>query len=416
MIDTIHIRLSNLRSYPELAHTLRTYDRGVKDMVYVGNRTPQNQRFIAYHNEDGTNIVTSFRDKFVASSSYEVSYKIEYVKDCIDFNISIPKYIWGNNLRMYVTHKTHKDFDYINGASISGNLKESFRKLHEFVRMFNEKHLQAKLIDISLIRIDLCFNMFFQNKVEKNQYLYYLKSRAPRHSRNTSNNPVYRTGIYRTSKLNTLKIYDKGEEFKKNDSKKVREPEKLQKIADKILRYEVEFKASFFKKFINTQLEDYKNSPYIKKLRERVKTNDFIYWYLENKNLQMNFEPSSAYFYNSYLHQQAVNYFKKFLSSFKVESITEDTLQTKILRHNNYVRMNKVEKLHKINDRRLKQFVTDLATYGRERLIVMDIYPKATYYRNIKKLKDIGFDTPEIVAPLSFINNFNLEKYHDLFF
>jgi len=420
MIDTIHLRVIELRRYPELLTTFRKYDKGSKEVVAFHNAPLQHQRFIHYHNDTGTNIVTSYSHKFVASHHYEIAYKIDYTKDCIDFNISIPKYMFGHNLKMCVKHKTDRDYNYTQGHDIKHNLKDSYSVLMRFVNQFNLKYLNVDRAHILLKRIDLCFNRFFTDKVAKSQYLFYLKGRSPKYTRSTSNNPMYKTGIYRSSRYHTCKIYDKGIEFAKHDKKKLvklQNTDELQAIANKILRYEVEFKDSFFKRFVALELKKEASSSYLRYVKNNVGESAYNRQYkdLSVPDFNINFSPSSAGYLNKRLYGKILFRFYDFLQTFSVGNIQPDALHNKINAHNNYVRLAKIEKTTKLNDRLLKKFVDDLATYGRNKLLQAGLYPRSTYYRNIKKLKDIGFASPEIISPISFVSSLSLDDYHSHF-
>lgn len=411
MLDTIHIELRNLRNYPELQNHLRQYDVGVKDTVSFSKNL--HQRFIHYANPDGVNIVTSYSHKLVASHHYEVAYRIDYVRDIISFNISIPKFLYGNNIRQFVAHKLDKDFDYYKAEDVEYNLQETFSRLQTFVKMFNNKFLRANLSDIVLKRIDFCFNRFFQNKVDKAQYLFYLKGKSIRYTRDSSNSPIYRTGIYRSSRYMTCKIYDKGEEFKKHDAKKIiHRLDKLQLVADKILRYEIEFKASIWKRYIRQELEKQTSSSYCRYLQKNFTTN--VLSVRDWKNFDLNFDNKSQYFFNKKIFMMCARKFYKFVQHHSVNSVPVDALTEKIIGYNNYCKNAPIiEK--KVSDRNLKKFVKDLNEYGRDKIFRLNLYSRSTYYRNITLLKKIGFENVEILSPCSFVNNFNFGTYHTIF-
>ena len=91
-------------------------------------------------------------------------------------------------------------------------------------------------------RVDTCANYLMQNGDEVKSYIRYLQRLDyPRRKGNQYSD----TGLYFVSGYNTLKIYYKGDEFKKHDASRFDDEvlrKKLQNDANKILRVEVELK------------------------------------------------------------------------------------------------------------------------------------------------------------------------------
>ena len=120
-------------------------------------------------------------------------------------------------------------------------------------------------------------------------------------------------------------------------------------------------------------------------------------------------------FFNSTLFDLAVRRFYKFLKVYKIEQIEAGDLEKKIMRHNAMSKY-KFARSKKINMRKLNIFVQDLIKYGKDSLIKFDYYDKRTYYRNMRQLKLLGFESPQVIAPFAFLDNWNLVKYHEFFY
>lgn len=143
----------------------------------------------------------------------------------IRFEFSAPKIVFGHNL-------------------LSISVEDMFDAIFHVKNAF-ETNFGVKLPIVSkwfLNRLDVCANFEMNSESEVKAYIQNLqRQNFPRRIRNNYED----TGIYFASRHNTLKLYAKGEEFKKHDLKRfVNEIEGKyhHNIAKKILRVEVELK------------------------------------------------------------------------------------------------------------------------------------------------------------------------------
>lgn len=244
MIDTIKITLSNVSKYPIIK---TQYERATNegnttiDIDYDTGEFLENTKIRAIlHHDSNSLIPLTKRGKLhIASSTYDLSYKYNVQQDTVDFEFSIPKYLYGTNILQFVNYF---DQDY----------QAQYNKLMHFIRTFADKHFIEKidLFDLFLNRIDLCYNQFFASKFDALKYLNEQKQLLAKYERNSKNEGVsFGTSLTYVTKRYSFKIYHKGTEFKKHDKVKLanKNPtgeniEYLQEVSDKILRYEITFR------------------------------------------------------------------------------------------------------------------------------------------------------------------------------
>lgn len=125
-----------------------------------------------------------------------------------------------------------------------------------------------------IYRIDLCANFKLKNLDQVKTLIRYLQRLDyPRRKGN-----LYKdTGLYFASRHNTLKLYCKGDEFKRHDLERFKDElsrVRLQKIADKILRIEIETKGRI--KYLVKRHEIEYNESFLK-FKGCVNLEDFLY-------------------------------------------------------------------------------------------------------------------------------------------
>ena len=155
------------------------------------------------------------------SYSYEIFFRI--FEERIDIEFSIPKFLYGTNSFELYTHS-----NYIK-CSPYQLLILSIKKF--FKDIFFNVPVDFGLVQIN--RFDFCFNQIYKNYEESIKALNYIKLK---HS-SVADKLNYKYGYVELTKSNYLKIYHKGEEFKKHDYKKITNPNIL-KFSQNILRFE----------------------------------------------------------------------------------------------------------------------------------------------------------------------------------
>ncbi len=241
MIDTINLKLSNVKSYPLTKLRFEQTSKSGQTVVQINEDdgeiiTGGDFRALLHHDTDNIIPLTKRNTMYVPSSHYTLSYKYNIVTDCIDFDFSIPKYIHGTNILQFIKY-------------FGQDADTQYYYLMNFIKVFINKisYEPINMVDISITRIDLCYNQFFASKYDALAYLNAQKELLPKYARSTKNDyRSYETSLSYITKRYSFKIYHKGTEFKKHDKVKLADNNPtgegidfLQDTADRILRYEV---------------------------------------------------------------------------------------------------------------------------------------------------------------------------------
>lgn len=184
----------------------------------------------------------------VPSSYNGITYRINESAGYIDFQMSVPKYLYGHSLAEFVPqiNSDRYERDFMKAHTWNFQQKHIHKRLNEFIDIFindicNHFQLEALLNKryIEVRRVDLCFNQYFDSKQDALRYLEHLK--AINHNRYKSNQKApreYNTSLeYYSSTGAYFKIYHKGTEYsmsKDGDLKKHLEVNK--KWMDKIFK------------------------------------------------------------------------------------------------------------------------------------------------------------------------------------
>jgi len=106
MIDTINLKLSNVKSYPLTKLRFEQTGKTGQTVVEVNEVTGEcietsHTRALLHHDTGNFIPLTKRNSLYVPSSHYTLSYKYNIVSDCIDFDFAIPKYIYGTTSSSY---------------------------------------------------------------------------------------------------------------------------------------------------------------------------------------------------------------------------------------------------------------------------------------------------------------------------
>jgi hypothetical protein len=268
MVDTIVLRVHDRRKHEALVKYINTNFKGTtKNTAYLtkededaitNSQTIDGKRYLDYYwnSKTGTHLVRfKSQEKINHSGHYFLHLYEDIDRDFIEFNFSVPKYIYGTNVLMFCEHYWTKNFNFFNNSSLNYNLQRSYDRLMVFIqKFFNNEFVFENIVDFSDVevnRIDISFNQVFDNKKYALQYLEFQKKLRKKNLRVDSNNfREYETSLMYTTKRYSLKIYHKGTEYNKHDRKEHDKINKvkgndyfnipeLQSFADKILRYEI---------------------------------------------------------------------------------------------------------------------------------------------------------------------------------
>jgi len=284
MVDTIVIRVHDLRRHEDLKNEINISFTGTsKNTVYLtkedtelitNSETIDGKMFIDYFQHLGTKRTHLIRfqsqEKINNSGHYYLHAFVNFDKNYIEFNFSIPKHKFGTNILMFCEHFWNRDFKYYNNSSLDYNLNRSYTRLINFIHnFFKREFILQNIVDFSLVeinRIDLAFNQVFEDKQAALQYLEYQKKIRKKNLRVNSNNfRDYETALMYITNRYSLKIYHKGTEYARNDIKEHKKINKmkgfeyfnikeLQSFADKMLRYEVTFRNSMLSYLYNHKI------------------------------------------------------------------------------------------------------------------------------------------------------------------
>ena len=110
MIDSIHFSVKDLSFHQELASWLNKGRLGIGVTQKGMEIDPENvedikkqilfKDYTVFH-ESGNEIEKTYFAK-LKSHHYDIAYRINFLKDEINFNCSIPKYIYANNVRYFL--------------------------------------------------------------------------------------------------------------------------------------------------------------------------------------------------------------------------------------------------------------------------------------------------------------------------
>jgi hypothetical protein len=265
LIDSFIFRLTDLTGvHRPLVDYLHKFDSGVttygKEVIEDDNpdywRSRVNIVRFAIDHAKGKSFEMAHRN-FLESHHYDTAYFINESQDYIEFNLSIPKYLWGTNILQFVPHCDDLDFKNSYDATIQDVGGQTHERFMRFLHWWCERELNGLVLwsRAQVCRIDLCYNKLFNSKEDAMFYLSELKRVKKKYLRDSSlhiNN--YHSGIYFPNRDYTLKIYHKGSEFitshrgKRSNYLRVKSAfgiktaETLKEFADKMLRYEIEFK------------------------------------------------------------------------------------------------------------------------------------------------------------------------------
>lgn len=283
MVDTIIMRVHDLRKHEQLVKELETNFKGTtkntallteEESQLLQNCQTLNQKdFIKFfYNAKDDNLLVHYstQEKLNSSGHYYLNAFVNYDRDYIEFNFSVPKYLFGTNIMMFCEHHWNRDFNFSLNSSFVYNLKCTYDRLLKFIpSFFNKEFVGNNLVDYSLLeinRIDIAFNQVFDNKKFALNYLEYQKKIRKKHLRADSDSfRAYETSLMYYTKRYSFKIYHKGSEYKKHDRKehlrinkeKGREYfniDELQAFSDRILRYEVTLRGSMLSYIFNHKI------------------------------------------------------------------------------------------------------------------------------------------------------------------
>jgi hypothetical protein len=267
MIDTLILRIHDIRKYRSILKTLDpTSTKGyttstgkvdggeIQRLRDQGNDTGEILSIMKMNRTGQFLVKTQFASHQNASNHYTFAYMVNHTANYIEFNFSIPKYVYGSNVLLFVDHIGDRNFAFSECWELEANFERALNRFEQFINEFFRLEFPVTQIDyrdVEVNRIDVCFNQLFRSKEDALKYLAYQKRQRKKHSRNEEGvMRDYETSLMYKTKRYSAKIYHKGSEYKKNDlrehlkinKEKGRQyfrTEEYQNFADRMLRYEL---------------------------------------------------------------------------------------------------------------------------------------------------------------------------------
>lgn len=485
MLDTVGFRIHDLDKHRHISDYLEDFDRGItnygttlpKDEYSSMMRRKKDVRLdmvkygLAFNKVKNHSLKSHMMTLNVSSSHFDIQYKIDYIRDFIEFQFSIPKYLHGHNIAQFVTSPYNKNFMSVN-PEMKFQKANLYNRFYKFMKMFIMNEFIDMEVDytyLEITRIDFCFNQYFESKSDALAYLdiqKQIKFNRKRDSANINARPTSLTYLP-TGRSHSFKIYHKGSEYqtvgdKKKHIKRNKELLKqgkskffdvdyLQQEADKILRYEVTYRSKHFDLRYMTK-PSCENNQYNGAFRQKSKVaykQKLAYNKLKRKDLKgIMLKPNEKAFYRKYkkalnkshkyfletkwevkVHEQSFdknvfadlyteatfsknlfNYlfdeFKQYVNDFQISEMpTIHQVVSKISNHNKKTQIikNDFKDVYSFLDSSEKSIIPSckysapivtflrlLEKYTISEIKNMGIYPKATLYRRLKDLKNLG--------------------------
>ena len=226
MIDTIVLKIERLDLHADLLNSLRL--RGENTMKglsmhpdnIIAAQTKLSRQQVAMNvifNEQNGKAIQLWEFKKIPSYHYGIQVYVDYVNDCIRINLSLPKYMYGHNLK----HLIDKS-----GAArtLSGCYMDVYKEFKRSVNcLFSDIGCYPDWELVEVERMDFCYNYHARNYEQARYLLSQMRSIRPKGTRiETASFSDYQSTLFFKTKNHTSKVYLKGKEFQRNDAKKLR--------------------------------------------------------------------------------------------------------------------------------------------------------------------------------------------------
>jgi hypothetical protein len=392
MLDTI--KISIYKEFNNSLYTTLLNNSFAKSSGFMVNSTSgimeQKEVFrFKQNNYDNYQMMIINGKMNVPSWNYDIFFRC--YDDRVNIEFSLPKFIYGTNVIQLCSHVS-KVFDPYDMLVLS-------------VKKFFETFFFGHAIDyggIKLLRWDFCFNQVYNTYENSIKALNYIKLK---HSSKTDTKN-YEFGYIELTKNNYLKIYHKGEEFRRHDFYKLENNvEEFVNMSSKILRYERKYTPSNVAYNYNVKVK-YVNQPFlVKEYLLRKKSGNIT------KQMRSDFENVQQFTLGSSKIYGATKlpktFFNNLFTSFKNEIIKKFSINGSSidrLKHEVFDTSDKTNKAMKIKILALiKTFKSLKKAYEKTAI------SKSTYYRYLSFMDKKNLSTTNI--PLTIEQDFTNDSY-----
>lgn len=300
-VDSIVLKLHDLELHSTILDEL--YFESKHSKTVYGKNVETNERlqrvnlktwieYTRYGDTGEEKVKFHFNKIPIPSSHYFLVYKIDLINDCIVFNFSVPKYLYGNNIAQFVTTNVNPSFNFPYHSDRMNQRNSGAKRIQKFIKYFFKKEFPEHKVSykhIEIDRIDLCYNQYFKSKEDALQYLEMQKKITKKGTHENSRGVKhFKAGITVNTTSKYYKIYHKGSEYEKGDVTGIRNKSKDEKHNQEILRkiksletkYNLEYKewqllgGNKQKRFAEPSRLEYKKK--VQKLRNKLVDVNFL--------------------------------------------------------------------------------------------------------------------------------------------
>lgn len=182
---------------------------------------------------------------FYSSSGYALKWFYNKNEGTCRINVSIPKYLYGQNVIMWIPHERIYNWEDIDLTILKN---EFFKIVESIVLCFSNSNrlYSEEAINIKISRIDYCFNYVFRTSYLRDACYDSILNKRKKYARIGDNTYSYKnqTIMHKTKKY-SVKYYKKDHEFRKFGLKQYEQDYGLKNaayyldIAKRTLRFEV---------------------------------------------------------------------------------------------------------------------------------------------------------------------------------
>lgn len=289
MVDTLEFRVHNVSTYKTLVNLFYNDESGKMRLLSNPNlhnddkRQSLTQWVINYDAKTATPLRKADKRRIVSSNN-NITFYIDPLRDLLVFNLSLPKFLYGNNVMEYIPFGKYYNTKNYNPYNCLSDVFNKLPKLiNEIAHILSNGVPISKdgtgvaglsLNDVELYRVDVTFNQHFNSKQDAFDYLEEQYKILKKHQDvHAGSRRRFATTLECKTDRYYFKIYHKGSEFAHGQKKEIikrniefknnlhtnanlsaRLCDELQETADKILRYEFTFRGNYLSYIYNRRV------------------------------------------------------------------------------------------------------------------------------------------------------------------